>query len=96
MLNHEIGEERRVNRRTELVTCAKIVTTAMNKVGNLLGAVLAVHYCCLLAPWDERNIKLLKHEVILGAAPFRGRGNQGWQRRSGMAEATTWSANGNK
>ena len=81
MLNHEIGEERRVNRRTELVACAKMVTTATNKVGTLLVAVLAVHYCCLLAPWDERSTKLLKREVILGAAPFmaeaigNGRGN---------------------
>ena len=77
--NHEIDEERRMNRRTELVAHAKMVMTATNKVGTLLVAVLAVHYCCLLVSWDDRSTKLLKREVILGAAPFHGRGDWGWQ-----------------
>mmetsp|Transcript_5446 Transcript_5446/g.7975 ORF Transcript_5446/g.7975 Transcript_5446/m.7975 type:complete len:100 (-) Transcript_5446:39-338(-) len=80
----------RVNRRTELVARAKMVTTATNKVGTLLVAVLAVHYCCLLAPWDDRSTKLLKCEVILGAAPFHGRGDRGWRRqRHGLLKETS-------
>ena len=90
MLNHEIGEERRVKRRMELAARAKMVTAAANKVGTLLVAVLAVHYCCLLVSWDDRSTKLLKREVILGAAPFHGRGNRRWRRqRRGLLTETS-------